>query len=132
MSAPNRREVRTALAPAPAFSYSQGIVVGELLFTAGQVPRHPSTGEVPTDFADQARQTLENLAAVARAAGTSLAHAVRVNVYLEDLDDVVALEDVYRDYFSPPFPARTTVRAGLRGYRIEVDAIVALEGGDPS
>jgi reactive intermediate/imine deaminase len=118
--------VRTAAAPAPAFSYSQGIVVGDLLFIAGQVPRHPVTGVVPETFADQARQTLENLSAVADAAQTTLTHAVRVNVYLEDLDDVVALEEIYRDYFVAPYPARTTVRAGLRGYRIEIDAIVAL------
>lgn len=118
--------MRTAAAPPPAFSYSQGIVAGGLLFIAGQVPRHPETGAVPETFLDQARQTLDNLAAVAHAAQTSLARAVRVSVYLEDLDDVVALEEVYRDYFVAPYPARTTVRAGLRGYRIEIDAIVAL------
>jgi 2-iminobutanoate/2-iminopropanoate deaminase len=97
------------------------------LFIAGQVPRHPVTGEVPDSFADQARQALENLSAVACAAGTSLASAARVNVYLEDLDSIHELDVIYRDYFAVPFPARTTVKAGLRGYMIEIDAVVACE-----
>jgi reactive intermediate/imine deaminase len=124
--------VQTTDAPEPSFSYSQGVVVGGLLYVAGQVPRHPTTGEVPDSFADQARQTLDNLAAVARAAGTSLAQSARVNVYLDDLEDVVELDAIYREYFVAPYPARTTVRAGLRGYRIEIDAVVACGGEDAS
>jgi reactive intermediate/imine deaminase len=126
MSQDKRREVRTANAPAPAFSYSQGIVVGDLLFIAGQVPKDPLTGAVPETFIEQARRTLDNLAAVAEAAGTSLARAVRVNVYLPDIDTVHELEAVYRDYFVAPFPARTTIQAGLRGYLVEIDAIVSI------
>ena len=125
MPQPNRREVRTPDAPSPAFSYSQGIIVGDLLFIAGQVPRHPVTADVPASFVEQARQTLENLSQVALAAGTSLSNAVKVNVYLDDLDSINELDTVYREYFATPFPVRTTVRAGLRGYLIEIDAIVA-------
>lgn len=99
-----------------------------MLYIAGQVPKDPVTGEIPETFADQARRTLDNLAAVARAGGTSLANAVRVNVYLEDVMAVYELEPIYRDYFTPPYPVRTTVRAGLRGILIEIDAIVALIG----
>jgi len=123
---PNRREVRTDNAPSPSFSYSQGIVVGRLLFIAGQVPKHPLTGDVPTTFIEQARQVLENLAAVAVAGGASLADAVRVNVYLDDIESVYELETVYREFFTAPYPVRTTVRVGLRGFLVEIDAIVAI------
>jgi 2-iminobutanoate/2-iminopropanoate deaminase len=123
---PIRCEVRTSDAPSPTFSYSQGIVAQGLLFIAGQIPKHPVSGEVPEHFADQARQVLDNLSSVARAAGTSLEHAVRVNVYLEDLATVYELDEIYRTYFTPPYPVRTTVRAGLRGFLIEIDAIVAM------
>ncbi len=122
----NRREVRTALAPSPAFSYSQGIIFKDLVFIAGQVPRHPETGNVPVGLADQVRQTLDNLSAVAAAAGTALERAVRVNVYLEDLATIGDIDEIYRSYFTTPYPVRTTVQVGLRGYLIEIDAIVAL------
>ena len=126
MTQPTRREVRTDRASNPVFSYSQGIAFGDLLFIAGQVPRNPLTGVVPATFIEQARQTLDNLSEVALAGGTSLANAVKVNVYLDDLESIHDLETIYRDYFSAPFPVRTTVRAGLRGYLVEIDAIVAL------
>ena len=121
-----RREITTANAPAPAFSYSQGIVFGDFLFIAGQVPRHPVTRMVPVDLVDQTRQTLDNLVAVAVQANTSLENALRVNVYLEDLSRIEEFEEVYRTYFTLPYPVRTTVQAGLRGYLVEIDAIVAI------
>ncbi len=124
----NRREIRTPNAPTPAFSYSQGIVFGDLLYIAGQVPRHPTTREVPADLADQVRQTLDNVAAVAAQADTSLEHALRVNVYLHDLSRIEEFDEVYRTYFTEPYPVRTTVQAGLRGYLVEIDAIVAIAG----
>ena len=97
----NRREIRTPNAPTPAFSYSQGIIFQDLLF---------------------------NVAAVAAQAGTSLKHALRVNVYLDDLSCIEEFDEVYRMYFTEPYPARTTVQAGLRGYLVEIDAIVAIAG----
>ena len=123
---PNRREIRTSDAPVPSFSYSQGIAFGDLLFIAGQVPRHPVTHEVPLSQSDQVRQTLNNVAAVAAAAGTSLEHALRVNVYLDDLSYIDEFDAIYSTYFMEPYPVRTTVQAGLRGYLIEIDAIVAI------
>jgi 2-iminobutanoate/2-iminopropanoate deaminase len=105
-------------------------VFGDLLFIAGQVPRHPVTRDVPVSLSDQVRQTLENLAAVARAAGTSLEHALKVNVYLDDLSTIEEFDAIYSTFFSEPLPARTTVQAGLRGYLVEIDAIVAIEAGD--
>ena len=81
---------------------------------------------VPVELADQTRQTLDNLVAVAVQANTSLENALRVNVYLEDLSRIEEFEEVYRTYFTSPYPVRTTVQAGLRGYLVEIDAIVAI------
>ena len=80
---------------------------------------------MPEGFDDQVRQTLDNVEAIARAAGTSLAHALKVNVYLTDLTMINAFDEIYRHYLSAPYPVRTTVQAGLRGCLVEVDAIVA-------
>jgi enamine deaminase RidA (YjgF/YER057c/UK114 family) len=90
------------------------------------VPRHPETREVPSTLSDQVRLTLDNLAAVARAGHTSLANALRVNVYLDDLNCIEEFDAIYSSYFTEPYPVRTTVQAGLRGYLVEIDAIVAL------
>ncbi len=123
----NRRAVRTERAPIPLGSYSQGVVSGGLLFVSGQVPLHPDTRTVPPDFADQVRQTLDNVAAIAEAAGGRLADAVRVGIFLANLDDFSKMDAVYRDYFEDPMPARTTIGAGIRGYDVEIDAVIALE-----
>ena len=121
-----RVAVSTSKAPSPRFSYSQGIIAAGLLFIAGQVPIDPQTGRTADSFADQVNQTLRNLAAIAEAAGGSLADAVKINVYLEDIDRVQEMDGIYRGYFGEPLPVRTTVRAGLRGFLVEMDAIVAL------
>lgn len=123
-------EIRTAIstsnAPTPSFSYSQGIVAAGLLFIAGQIPVDPHTHEMPEQFDAQVHQTLQNLTAVAAAAGASLEDAVRVGVYLEDLGRASEMDAIYRSYFGDPLPARTTIRAGLRGFQVEMDAIVAM------
>ena len=105
---------------------SQAIIAQGLLFIAGQVPIDPQTGSVPESFADQVHQTLRNLAAVAEAAGGSLADAARVNVYLEDIDRVQEMDAIYRGYFVEPLPADDDPRRPARGFLVEMDAIVAL------
>lgn len=122
----SRRPVRTEGAPTPLGSYSQGIVSGGLLFVSGQVPIDPATRAVPEDFADQVRRTLDNVAAIAEAAGARLADAVRMGIYLANLDDFSMMDAVYQEYFEDPMPARTTVGVGIRGFKIEIDAVIAL------
>jgi len=78
-------------------------------------------------FEDQARQTFSNLAAVAEAAGGSLADAVRVGVFLRTMDNFATMNEIYREYFPDPLPARTTVQSELPGFEIEVDAVLSLE-----
>ena len=119
-----KEPVRTAEAPAPAGAYSQAIATGELVFLAGQGPFRPDGSRVEGPFDDQARQTFANLTAVAEAAGSSLANAVRVGVFLRDMGNFGAMNGIYREFFSEPLPARTTIQSDLPGFEIEVDAIL--------
>lgn len=125
----NRRAVSTEGVPAAAGPYSAGVVHHRLLFLSGQGPFEPSGNLAGTDIETQTRQTLANLDAVARAAGTRLDNALRVGVFLADMDDFAGMNRVFADFFDEPYPARTTVRAGLplAGMLVEIDAIVALD-----
>lgn len=118
--------VRTPSAPPPAGPYSQGVVSGGLLFLAGQGPFDENGERVGATFADQVRRTFENLETVAQAAGTTLHNAVRYGVYLKTLDDFAEFNEIAKEYLSDPLPARTTIQADLRGFDIEIDAIVAV------
>lgn len=108
------------------YSYSPGLRHGDLLYVSGQVPIDPLTADKPSDFADQVRLALENVRRVAVAAGGRLEDAVRVGVYLSDLANFEAMDQIYRTFFEEPLPARTTIQAGLNGVDIEIDAIIAL------
>ncbi len=122
-----KRPISTDSAPPPGGAYSQAIATGGLVFLVGQGPFAPSGEKVEGSFAEEARQAFSNLAAVAEAAGGSLADAVRVGVYLRNMDDFPAMNEVYREFFPEPLPARTTIQSDLPGFSIEVDAILSLE-----
>ena len=126
----HHESVSTDSAPAAIGPYSQGMRVGDLLFCSGQIPLEPSTGElVKDDIEGQARRCLENLAAVAEGAGTSLANAVRCTVYLTDMNDFARVNEVYAEYFGGDDPpARVAIAAAAlpKGADVEIDAIVAL------
>ena len=128
----NHRESVTALgAPAAVGPYVHAVRAGSLLFCSGQIPLHPETGEiVGTTAAEQAGRCLENLAAVCAAAGATLADAVKITVYLRDMADFTAVNEVYASFFESDPPARVAIAvAGLpRDARVELDAIVALPG----
>lgn len=111
----------------PAGPYSPAVRAGELLFVSGQVPRNPKTGETEgTDLKHQARRTLENLGMVLAAAGAAVEDVVSVSVYLADEKDWGAFNEVYREFFKPPYPSRTVVGAQLRGILVEVSAVARL------
>jgi 2-iminobutanoate/2-iminopropanoate deaminase len=126
---PQRQPVSTDAAPEAIGPYSQAVRAGDLLFCSGQIPLVPSSGElVKQDAAGQARRCLENLAAVCEAAGTSLANAVRLTVYLTDMGDFARVNEAYADFFESDPPARVAIQAGAlpKGADVEIDAIVAL------
>ncbi len=124
-----RHRVETADAPAAIGPYSQAIRAGDLVFCSGQIPLDPKTGElVKGDIRDQTCRVLDNLAAVLAAAGTSLKNAVKCTVFLADLNDFAAMNEVYAQYFGEPFPARATieVRRLPRDVRVEIDAVAVI------
>lgn len=113
--------------PAPVGSYSQALRVGHLVFVSGQVPRTlDGTAQGNLPFELQARLALDNLQAVAKAAGLSLRDAVKVGVYLRDpACQAKAFDAIYAEYVAAPLPARTLVQSNLNGFDIEVDAVLA-------
>lgn len=118
--------VVTPGAPLAAGPYSPAILSGDFLFCAGQGPLEPGTTAVMAgDLRAQTRRVLENLKAVLEAGGSSLDGVVKCNVYLADIADFAAMNEVYSHYFRSPYPARTTIQVGAlpMGIRIEIDCI---------
>lgn len=129
MREPLREAVRTDKAPRAIGPYSQAVRMGNLLFCSGQIPLDPATGNLVTgDIAAQTRQVFANLGAVLAEAGATFDHVARSTVYLADMNDFPAMNEVYATFFSTPAPARSTIQAaGLpKNARIEIDVIAML------
>lgn len=125
-----RRQVTTDAAPRALGPYSQGVVVGSMLFVSGQIGLDASTGKlVAGGVVPEAEQVLENLLAVIHAAGFTRADVVKTTIYVTDLGDFQAINEVYGRYFEQPYPARATVQVAAlpKGGRIEIDAIAVRE-----
>jgi 2-iminobutanoate/2-iminopropanoate deaminase len=120
--------IATDKGPKAIGPYSQAVKANGFIFTAGQVAFDPATGQlVEGDVARQTTQVLENLKAIVEAAGSTLDSAVKATVYLKDMNDFAAMNEVYARYFSANPPARSTVEAARlpRDVRVEIDLIVA-------
>ena len=118
--------VTTPNAPGAIGPYSQAIRAGDFVFLSGQIPLDPGTGQlVAGGIAEQTHQVLKNLGAVLKAAGSSYARVVKTTVYLADMGEFSAMNEIYGTYFSSPAPARATVQAARlpRDVRVEIDAI---------
>ncbi|SRR6266540_5279777 len=124
-----RTQVETNAAPAAIGPYSQAIRTEELVFTAGQVGADPASGELAVGAAAQADRAIRNLTAILDAAGTSLERVVKTTIFLADLADFAAVNEIYASHFSTPYPARSTVavKALPKGALVEIEA-VALSG----
>lgn len=124
-----KKAIETTNAPGAIGPYSQAIANGNLLFTSGQLPIDPATGKmVEGSIADRAHQVMKNLTAIVEAAGGSLDQVVKTTVFLTDIGDFQAVNAVYAEYFSSPFPARSAyqVAALPLGADLEIEAVVAL------
>ena len=124
-----REAVSTSTAPAAIGPYSQAIRAGSLLFVSGQIPLDPASGAlVEGDITLQTHRVLRNLAGILEAAGSSLDRVVRATVYLADMNDFAAMNDVYGTYFGSPAPARSTIQAARlpRDARDEIDVIAEI------
>jgi 2-iminobutanoate/2-iminopropanoate deaminase len=126
---------REAIAPHGLFASSAPlspvICSGDLVVVSGQVPFDAEGRVVSEDFVVQARRVFDNMGRCLQAAGCTFDDVLKVSVFLTDLDDFQSLNDVYREYFSEPYPARTTVQVGLRGFRIEADALARRSTARP-
>ena len=107
---PNRAVIKTDSAPAAIGSYSQAVKVDNTVYLSGQIPLDPQSMEiVPGDFAAQARQVFKNLQSVCEAANGSLAHIVKLNLYLTDLSNFATVNEIMAEFFEEPYPARAAV-----------------------
>jgi len=125
----NRAVIHTNSAPAAIGPYSQAIKAGNTVYMSGQIPLDPKTMElVKGDISVQTKRVFDNLAAVAEAAGGTLAHAVKVNIFLTDLADFAAVNEVMKQFFNEPFPARACVGVASlpRGAEVEIEAILVI------
>lgn len=117
-------------APKAIGPYSQAVRTGQLLFVSGQVPLDPATGQIVAgDIAVQTRRVFDNLGAVLKAGGRSFADVVRTTVFLADMNDFAAVNEVYGTYFSEPYPARATVQVARlpKDARVEIDVIASFD-----
>jgi 2-iminobutanoate/2-iminopropanoate deaminase len=124
-----RKAVSADGAPKAIGPYSQAIRAGSLLFLSGQIPIDPASGQmVDGDIAQQTHRVFKNLEAILQAAGASFDNVVRTTVYLADMNDFAAMNEVYGTYFSSPAPARATVQAARlpKDARVEIDLIASL------
>jgi len=125
----SRSVILSAAAPQPVSAYSQAIQSGSLLFLAGQIPLDPTTGKLVTgSIADETERVIDNLRAVLSAAGATLDNVVKTTVYLTNMSDFAAFNQVYARHFTKDPPARTTVAVAALplGAHVEVEAIAAL------
>lgn len=121
----NKTMIETRNAPAAIGPYSQGISIGDFVFTSGQLPIDPSTGAMPDTIEEQARQSLKNVSAVLEAAGSSMEKAVKITVFMANMDDFSAVNEVYKTFFSKDCPARSAVEVACLPKKagIEIEAI---------
>ncbi|USE35621.1 RidA family protein [Endozoicomonas sp. SCSIO W0465] len=120
--------IETPDAPPAIGPYSQGMRFGNLVFTSGQLPIDPETGEVSEDTKQQAHQCLKNLKAVLEAAGSGMNRVKKVTVFVRDMDEFSNINEVYKQYFKVPFPARSLVEVSRlpKDVKVEIEALATV------
>lgn len=124
-----KKAIITKKAPAAIGPYSQAIKAGELIFVSGQIPIDLSTGKlIADDIKSQTRQSLENIKAILEAGGSSLAKVIKISVFLNDMKDFLAMNEIYRDYFPRNFPARSCMKISElpMNAKVEIEAIALI------
>lgn len=115
--------INTNNAPEAIGPYSQGVIVGDFVYTSGQIPLNPVTGELVTDIKLATKQSMENIKSILEEAGTSLNNVVKTSIFLKDLNDFEAVNEVYRTYFIENKPARSCVQVA----KLPKDAVIEIE-----
>ena len=122
------KEIRTNNAPAAIGPYSQAVVVNNMVFTSGQIPVNPLTGEIPDKVDEQANQVFTNLKNLLVASGTSINKVVKTTVFIKKMEDFADINKIYETYFTQPYPARSCVEVAKlpKDVLIEVEAIAEI------
>lgn len=117
--------VKTDKAPGAIGPYSQGIQAGNVFYFSGQLPINPETGTMPESIEEQAKQSLENVGALLKSQGMDFSNVVKTTVFLDNMEDFAAVNDVYAQYFSEPYPARSAFEVGKlpKGGKVEIEAV---------
>ncbi len=118
-----KKEVKTDLAPGAIGPYSQGIDVGNMIFFSGQLPIDSQTGTMPEGIEAQTTQSLNNVKGLLESQGLDLSNVVKTTVFLNDMNDFVKMNEVYAQYFTQPYPARSAVEVA----RLPKDALIEIE-----
>lgn len=121
--------ISTNQAPAAIGPYSQALDLGNLVFLSGQIPVNPATGEMPESIEAQTKQAMENVTAVLKEAGLTLAQVVKTTIFLADLADFAAMNAVYESFLAKPYPARSCVQVAAipKGAKVEIECIACKE-----
>lgn len=122
------KEIKTNKAPAAIGPYSQAVVTGNMLFTSGQIPVNPETGEIPDGVESQANQVFTNLKNLLEASGVSMKNVVKTSVFIKNMGDFAVINEIYANYFSEPYPARSCVEVAKlpKDVLLEVEAIAEI------
>lgn len=118
-----REVINTKNAPGAIGPYSQGVIVGDFVYTSGQIPINPATGVMETDIKVATKQSMENVKAILEAAGTSLENVVKTSIFLKDLNDFAIVNEIYGTYFTENPPARSCVQVA----KLPKDAVIEIE-----
>ena len=122
------KEIKTANAPTAIGPYSQAVISGKLLYTSGQIPVNPATGDIPEGVTAQANQAFTNLKNLISASGGDIANTIKTTVFIKNISDFTTINEIYASYFTEPFPARSCVEVARlpKDVLLEVEAIVEL------
>ena len=122
------KEFKTASAPAAIGPYSQAIIVDGTLYTLGQIPLNPATGELPAGIEAQAAQALTNLKNIITGAGSAMNRVIKTTVFIKDINDFAKVNEIYATFFEQPYPARSCVEVARlpKDVLIEIEAVAKL------
>lgn len=120
-----KKQIHTENAPAAIGPYSQAVDLGNVVFTSGQIPVDPATGNIPADVKEQARQSLQNVKAILEAAGSGMDKVIKTTVFISDMAQFAAINEVYTTFFTEPYPARSCVEVAKlpKDVMVEIEAI---------
>lgn len=122
------KEIKTNNAPMAIGPYSQAVIANNLVYTSGQIPINPATGEIPAGIQTQANQVFANLKNLFEASGTSIHKVIKTTVFIKNMEDFPKINEIYGEYFTEPYPARSCVEVSRlpKDVLIEVEAIAEL------